>query len=266
MKNKLATIVVLGASASFSHAVTIQVELTAGTSNIGLSPLGVAFHDGTLETFEVGSDLNNLGERGDNLEFLAERGNPAALLGSLAGAGTSISTGQAGGPTAPGATSVFTVEIGTGQNSFSFFSMVLPSNDWFVGSETDEAVDITSLLGGGASELVIDLDTVYDAGTELNDFVGAGGSGLFDFFTTSSALGTEENGLVSIVDRSSANPFFTFANANGNAEIGTFSPLNFSGINEASLGSIRLTVVPVPEPSSALLALLGFFPLMRRKR
>jgi len=265
MKSKIIVSVGLCSFASLSHAITVQVEFTAATPNIGLSPLGVAFHDGGLQTFGVGDQLNTLGERGSNLEFLAERGNPAGLLTNLSGQGTPISTGQLGGPTAPGGTSVFTVDVAAGQSQFSFFSMVLPSNDWFVGTESDESVDISSLLSGGTDAITINLETVYDAGTELNNFVGAGGSGLFPFFSTSSALGDEENGLVTVVDRSSTNPFALFENSLGNQDIGIFSPLNFGGITEDSLGSIRLTVVP--EPSTGLLATLATGLLViRRKR
>lgn len=269
MKKNIVALAGLVASASCVQAVTIQVEFTPTTANIGLSALGVAFHDGSLETFSAGEQLSGLGELGDNLEFLAERGDPTDLLGTLSGGGD-VATGQTGGPTAPGETSTFTLQVSNDQTNFSFFSMILPSNDWFVGTQTDSSVDISDLLSGGLGEIVVNLDTVYDAGTELNNFVGAGGSGLFDFFSTSSALGDLEDAPVSVVDRSS-NPFFNFENATSSDPdgLGVFSPLNFNGISADSLGSIRLTVVPdaVPEPSTGLLvSLTAGLLVLRRKR
>ncbi len=45
--------------------------------------------------------------------------------------------------------------------------MVLVSNDFFVAN--DNALDISSVLSGGGP-ITIDVVSVYDAGTEFNDF------------------------------------------------------------------------------------------------
>ena len=170
----------LGSQAE-AQQTRIEIQLN-GTAPTAFAPLAAIFHDGTFDSFDSGDNLSGTG-----LETLAEVGNPAAFLATAPG---SANTGTNGAQTAPGASSVpFTVDVDGTNNQFNFASMVLFSNDWFVGNQNSASVDISSLLGGAiGSNIVIDLDTVYDAGTELEDYTGVGGSNFFPFVTSGACL------------------------------------------------------------------------------
>jgi len=257
---KLSLIVaVLASLGSVSSAQTTRIEVELnGTAPTAFAPFAGVFHDGSFNTFSVGDNLSGTG-----LETLAEVGAPTDFL---AGAPSSANVGTNGAPTAPMSSSSIIFDVDSSNTEFSFASMVLFSNDWFVGTETADSIDISALLTGNIGDsLTIDLTEVYDAGTEIEDYTGVGGSAFFPF-STSGALGQDvTNGSASIVDRST-NPFLNFTNVD-NLDLQGFDPGSLDGFTAPSLGNVTLRVVAVPEPSSAVIGLLlGGVALIRRKR
>jgi len=233
------------------------VELN-GTSPTAFAPLAGVFHDGSFNTFDLGDNLSGTG-----LETLAEVGAPTDFL---LGAPSSANTGTNGSPTAPGASSSIIFNVDDTNTSFSFASMVLFSNDWFVGTENADAIDISSLIGGNVGDsIVVDLTDVYDAGTETEDYTGVGGSAFFPF-VTSGALGQDvTDGAATLVDRSS-NPYLNFTNLE-NLDLQGFDPTSLDAFTAPTLGNITLRVVAVPEPSSVAIGLLlGSFVFIRRRK
>ena len=248
-------ITTLVGSAATAQTTRILVELN-GTAPTAFAPVGAVFHDGSFNNFGVGQNLS-----GSGLETLAEVGSPTDYL---AEAPSSANTGTNGSPTGPGLSDSFFIDVDSTNTNFSFASMVLFSNDWFVGNQT--SLDVTSLLDGSAASIVFDLENVYDAGTEVEDFTGVGGSAFFPF-TTSGALGIDvPDGAVTLVDRST-NPYLdSFTNVN-NLDLNGFDPASLEGFTAENLGNITLTVVAVPEPSTAsFLALAGIVTFVRRRR
>ena len=71
--------------------------------------------------------------------------------------------------------------------------MVIPSNDAFIGNGNPTAYRIFNPDGSFAGPLVIDIfgDEIYDAGTEVNDGLGAP-------FSTLGGSSTDENGTVAL--------------------------------------------------------------------
>lgn len=223
-------------------------------SPTGFSPVSAVFHDGSFNSFSAGDNLSGTG-----LELLAETGDNSAFLG---GAPSSANTGSNGANLAPGGESAsFIVDVDSTNTQFNFASMVLFSSDWFVGNGA--SYDISSLVGGSTgSSLVFNLDTVYDAGTETEDYTGVGGSGFFPF-STSGSLGVDiPDGAVSILDRST-NPYLNFTNTE-NLDLNGFDPTSLDAFTAPSLGTITLTVVP--EPTSILALTLGSLGLIVRRR
>ncbi len=253
----VAVLFALGTSAS-ADITRIQIQLN-GTAPTAFAPLAAIFHDGSFNSFDLGQNLSGTG-----LETLAEVGNPADFL---AGAPSSANVGTNGVPTAPGASSTtITIDVDDTNTQFSFASMVLFSNDWFVGTTNAGAIDISALLNGNIGDTqTFDLTNVYDAGTEVEDYTGVGGSAFFPF-TTSGALGIDiPNGQATLVDRST-NPFLDFTNVE-NLDLQGFDPASLDAFTAASLGNLTFTVVAVPEPSSAaILALAGGLAMMRRRK
>jgi len=140
-------------------------------------------------------------------------------------------------------------------------SGVLPSNDWFVGNGA--ATDISSFVAQNivGSDMAIDIATVWDAGTELEDFAFSAGNpigGITDPAGDAPA-GTDQGGLISQVTGS--DPFAAFANAPSGFDS---SALDFNNAG-GPIGTITLTIVPEPG-SAALLAFAGLAFLRRRRR
>ena len=225
--------------------ILVEFDSNFDSTGTGFAPLGAVFHDGSFSSFDTSVQL----AQADGLALLAEGGNPAAFLaeaeGQNSGYDTGSTDGQIGGSNRPLGRS-FEIDVADGNSTLSFASMFLPSNDWFVADRSGAGVDVSGLLDGSSNELTIDLNTIYDAGTELEDFTRGGGTGTDPFGLAprlSDAEGgnpNDQNDFVSMVQRSAANLFANFVNPNS-VDI---SP--FSGASSGSLGTIRLTVIPVP--------------------
>ena len=138
-----------------------------------LSPLAWVVHQGGMPIFELGQpDFDN------GLERIAEDGNPADLGDSLTGDGFSASGtvaipdgASSPGPITPGNSYTFVIEGAPG-DSLSFASMFGQSNDIFL-APGQNGIDLfpggTPLSGDVSSQL-----SWWDAGTEANQFPGAG--------------------------------------------------------------------------------------------
>ncbi len=260
VKNKslLAVATTLVLASSVVSAAQIQVKITNNASAGGtyLTPVWAAFHDGSFDTFDTGSAASA------ELERLAEDGNTAPLSGAFSGSGVDGTIFPAmPGPFGPGSSvsSVFTVD--GSNNYFSYASMLLPSSDFFIGNDDPTAFNISSLLSGATSKISFDVSAVYDAGTEVNDFVTSAGNPLFGIAPgqMEANQGADEMGEVTRVNGLA---FTSFLNAAG-IDVGRF---NFD--NYPSIATIELTnVSQVPVPAAAFLfapALLGFMGLRRK--
>jgi len=163
-------------------------------------------------------------------------------------------------PFTPGGSNSAIFNVDSSNNQFNFAAMILPSNDWFVGNSND--IDISALLAGPAGgQVQILFNTIYDAGTELEDFAFSPGNPILGITSpvggAAPDFGDDQNGVVTQL---SSPDFSTFVNA----------PIGFdnSTIDFDNIVTVTLTnVSSVPEPGSmvALLA-LGTAGLLRRRR
>ncbi len=136
-----------------------------------LTPVWIGVHDGTFDVFDSGSPASA------ELERLAEDGSVAPLSGLFDGsaAGTVQSTvfGPTIPPIAPGESSTITLAVDAGlatSRYLSFASMVIPSNDAFVGNGGPLAHEIID--GGGNfidQQIMVMGSQVWDTGSEVND-------------------------------------------------------------------------------------------------
>lgn len=254
MNNKATlTSILLVLSLAFAANAQTQIEVKVTTTGpVGLAPVFGAFHDGGYDIFDSG------GMATPGLELLAELGDASTIVGEATSAGANAMGFAPGGPFAPNGgmgSHVFTVD--SADSSFSLAAMLLPSNDWFIG--TSSAIDVSSLLGAApGTSLDFDLSTVYDAGTEVEDFLYAPGGGLVGITTASTPPGgMETSDPISMVG--GADPFAAFLNLEP-ASFDT-SSISFAG---APVANISLTVVP--EPSSIALVGLGLLGIMQVRR
>ena len=263
----IATLLAIAAT-SFSQT-TIRVDYTVDfdANGTGFAPLGGVFHDGSsFSAFTPGTMAS------PGLEALAEGGNPSLFLSEApASANVGNTDGQIGGSNRP-TTRSFTVVVDDMNDQFSYASMFLPSNDWFIANPGGGSFDVSALLNAAAgTSISIPITSIYDAGTELEDFTRGGGTGA-DPFNLAPRLSDAEGGdpddqmdNISLVPRiAGTNLFADFVNPNN-------EPIDrFIGASEGTLGTITLTTVSaVPEPSSISLvacAMLGLLGFRRRKR
>ncbi len=148
---------------------TFEEHISSNTGLIvPLSPGVWAVHEnGTMPLFEDG-----MMDYGNGLEAIAEDGNPANLANALPSVAGVISSGSFGsGPIGPGGSYQFTFEAVPG-NQLSWATMFVQSNDWIYSFE-EGGVQLFSGMTPASGD-VTGLLRLYDVGTEIDQYPGAG--------------------------------------------------------------------------------------------
>ena len=152
--------------------VRVSVKNQAAEGGVYLTPVWLGFHDGSFDLFNGGETASMA------LERLAEDGDLSQLSASfdMAGVGSSQvlfnPAGFAGAPLFdPGFSSSEMVYVDALSNRyFSYASMVVPSNDAFIGNDHPMANPIFDEQGSFIGPVNVKLygHHVWDAGTEAN--------------------------------------------------------------------------------------------------
>ena len=155
----------------------ITFKNTTPTEGLFLTPVWTAFHDGSFAT-------HGIGERASaGLERIAEDGDPSILSAEFNASESGQDMvifdvpGFAGAPIFdPGNSSSELIYVDSvNEKYFSFASMVIPSNDAFIGNENPIAFELFDDEGMFIGPLTIKVpgSMVKDAGTEFNTEVDA---------------------------------------------------------------------------------------------
>ncbi len=169
-------LLVLPALAQSTITVNVKIENLAPDEGTHLTPFWIGFHDGTFDVFTAGESASGA------LESLAEDGNNGPLTDDFDEAGGVSSQATITGPGDPpvffpGDTrSMSFVLDRNSQDSryISFASMIIPSNDAFIGNSDPKAYAIFDEEGNFVPMRITIWGTqVWDAGTEVNDEVPA---------------------------------------------------------------------------------------------
>lgn len=178
-KNLLAlALTAAGATAAFSaQAATLQITVTNNQAAGGLSitPLYTALHDGSFDAFDLG------GIASPGLELIAETGAASALAAERRAIDPDsqplvLASPDGPPPIQPGESVSSTIDVNASEELFfTFLSMLLPSNDHFIGNDNPLAYQLFDAAGNFTGNTTINVtgDQIYDAGTEANGLAGA---------------------------------------------------------------------------------------------
>jgi len=221
--------------------VRVVIENLAPENGTWLTPTWIGFHDGGFDTFDVGTAAD------ESVERLAEDGNAGPLQDrheiASNGVNQGVLAGDLGNPQlAPGetATRTFVLDPTDARNHFlSYASMVIPSNDAFIGNDIADQHRILTTGGSFLGALItVDGTAVLDAGTEVNDEVP---EHTAFFGQTEPDSGEEEGGTIA------AHPGFLPPGSGGILDDPMFADADFlaDGYRTARITVIRNdTIVP----------------------
>lgn len=273
------------ATVGTAQAVEVRVTIENLTSNsVAVTPLWVGFHNGSFDSYNNGLSSQ------PGLERLAEDGGTSAISADfLAGLtyinnlnqSATVASSQPGADRVDGtlasdsgpppiqsggmATKLFTIDIDGSNRYFSYASMVIPTNDFFVANGNPLAHDLMSLYDGegSISFLTGTPGTVNDAGTEEEDFAFTAGNPLFPGRGLPAGQAGPNMGpldATTVIQNVGGDPFAGFLNAAGVDLTG----FNFNQL--AGSGIARITITAVPEPGFAALVALGGIGFVAFKR
>lgn len=272
-------------------ATTLRITVTNETGALGsggfaLTPVYTAFHDGSFTAFEEGQAASN------GVETIAEVGNFGPVMGERVAATTdsngvvnsqgevfSSFTPTGRRPLFAGESNTVEVDISdpTDRRFFTFLSMVIPTNDLFIGSE-GQGIELFDVDGNfiGPSLLNITGADIYDAGTEVNQVLRDLNGDLLESGIAFAAgqdggLGEEENGVIAQDGFAELAQFIGLETVPGFNIADTQSLLFGTSAANFSVASISFEVVaPVPLPAGGLMMIsalgLGGIAARRRKQ
>ena len=227
----------LGSAAHAAQVkVTVRAENLAPANSISFAPLHVGFHNGSFDAFDNGQVATA------PIISVAEGGSGTAWQAAFAAAEPNATRGTIGGLLQPGGMVLSTFMVDTMQNQFfTFASMAVPSNDFFIGNDTPiHLLDLAgNLLLGSINQIAAQL---WDAGSEAFDPANAA-------FVGNNDLRTPQNGVVSFdfAELAGFNGLTTGANYVFDSQLG----------RDTNIYRISFDAQVIPEPGTFALLGLG---------
>jgi hypothetical protein len=166
----VALLALLGVSAhAQQRMVTVTVTNRAPASGIAFAPTHLGFHRGVFDAFDIGRTA------GAGIVSVAEGGAGGQWQADFAAADPTATRGTIGGALLAGESRSLTFLVDAGRNRFfSFASMVIPSNDFFIGNDAPMRYqlfdDAGNLLIRSISQTA---GQIWDAGSEAFSVAGA---------------------------------------------------------------------------------------------
>lgn len=223
--------------------IEVTVENLAPTNSVTFAPLRVGFNNGTYDSFDEGgiatAAIISIAEGGSGADWFPAfmAADPTATLGTV------VSTPP--GPLLPGATAQGVFEVDGSVNPyFTFGSMVVPSNDYFIGNDSPTELELLNSSSElNFSEIVLTASDIWDAGSEVD---GTFGSAFLEGSTNADRIADTEPVV------------FDFADLNIFNGSTTAAGYVFDSQLTADTEVYRISFAVVPEPATGLSMLLSF--------
>jgi len=248
-------ILVIAASAAGaqSRMVTVTITNLAAANSISFAGTHLGFHSGAFDAFNIGTTA------AAGIISVAEGGVGTQWQSDFAAADPTATRGLIAGALTPGQSRSQSFIVNAGLNKFfTFATMVIPSNDFFLGNDNPTGFRLFDDAGNLLINSITQTSSqIWDAGSEAFSIAGAA------FLVNGvNAARTPQNGLVS----------FNFSELMGFNGEQTAAGYVFNSGLTAGQAIYRIdftSVAVVPEPSSMILLASGLLMLgvaVRRKR
>lgn len=232
-----------------SKPMEIKLKITNLSPEKGtyFTPVWLGFHDGTFDIFNSGEMAS------PELERLAEDGDSSSLMNLFEGSGvgsqqTVVTSGNQPPVFAPENSQIVTLTLDANDPKsqfLSFATMIIPSNDAFIGNEDPEMIPVFNDEGELIFENKIIMGSmVYDAGTEVNDEIPSNTAFLEQ---AAPNTGSSEDSNIQ------PHPGFLSAEEGSILSQGMFSKADFKAPG-FTVFSIELVTEPQPDPMPKELA------------
>lgn len=244
----------LALTGAASHATLVDVTVTVHNlqpaNSVSFAALQLGFNNGSFDAFNIGEVATA------PIISVAEAGTGVAWQAAFAAADPGATRGTVAGRVDPGGTRSATFRVDTSQNQyFTFASMVVPSNDFFIGN--DDPMQYRLLDASGnllIPSITVGARNIWDAGSEIFDPAAAA-------FVGTGSLRRDQNSVVAF-------NFAEFACFNG---LTTAAGTTFSSALTADSDIYRIgfSVSVVPEPGTYALMAAGLMAVgfvARRRR
>jgi hypothetical protein len=160
----------LALAASTASAGLVQLRITTENlvpaNGISFAPLRLGFHDGTFDSFDDGQAATA------PIISIAEGGSGSDWFPFFAAQQPNGNAGSVGmGPLQPGQSRSNVITVDSATNRFlSFGSMVVPSNDYFIGNDSPTEYEVFDSSGNLLlGQITQTADEIWDNGSETED-------------------------------------------------------------------------------------------------
>jgi hypothetical protein len=221
-------------------------------NSISLAPLRFGFGNGTFDSFDNNQPAFLLGNPDISqapIVTIAEGGSGSNWFPAFAAAEPNSNLGSVLGPNIPpflpGEMASTRIEVDTANRFFTFGTMVVPSNDHFLGNANPAAFEVLDANGNLLlTSITEDASRIWDAGSETENPANAA-------FLVGGDNGLRENENQPVT--------FNFADLSAFNGLTTAAGYTFdSGLLSANTPVIRISFERIPEPTSVLLTCLCF--------
>ncbi|WP_442484801.1 spondin domain-containing protein [Aeoliella sp. SH292] len=238
----------------------VTVENLAPTNTISLAPFRFGFGNGTFDAFDNNQPAFLLGAStiaGAPIVTIAEGGSAAAWFPAFQSAEPNANLGSVVGPVIgpflPGQSNSAIFEIDPSNRFFTFGTMVVPSNDHFLGNANPVAFEVFDAGGNLVlNSFTEDAARIWDAGSETENPANAA-------FLVGGVNDQRANENLPVS--------FNFSDLSAFNGLTTAAGYTFdSSLLSPNTPVLRVSFSLVPEPSSVALFAIGGFALLAVRR